>query len=169
MDNTLGMSRIFWFLMFVRKYLCLFSLKSIILGLCLLGCSFSVSLLVRFHSLSWYGLIFFIVYVGGLLVLFIYISSLKFNPVFHFSKKNPVFKVVAKLKMMALFYLTASKVIWNHSSLTWGRFDENKFRLNLFNENEVIFLINVGVLLLFVLWIITKLTFRRRGALRPVF
>lgn len=163
------MSRIFWLLIFFSKYACLFSLKSIILGLCLLRCSFSVRLLISSHCLRWYGLIFFLVYVGGLLVLFIYVSSLNFNPAFIYSENSYLKSLFIKGNLLFLMVFGLMNVKWRFFTISWRGLDKNKFSLNLFKESELFFLVNIGVLLLVVLWIITKLTFRRRGALRPYY
>ena len=163
------MSSVLWLLLFFRKYICLFSLKSVILGLCLLSCSFSVRLLISTHCLRWYGLIFFLVYVGGLLVLFIYVSSLNFNPAFIYSERRYLKNIFVKGKLFFLILFGILNVNWGFCTTSWGGLDQKKYRLNLFKESELFFLVNIGVLLLIVLWIITKLTFRRRGALRPYY
>lgn len=149
--------------------MCLFSLKTIILGLFLLGSSFSIRLLISLHSRSWYGLIFFIVYIGGLLVLFIYISSLNFNPAFYLSTKKRLINILLKTKIVIILAFCLSQVIWKYSTKRWKKIDKAKYRLNLFKEKEIVFLISIGILLLLVLWVITKLSFRRRGALRPLY
>lgn len=163
------MSAPLWFIFFLAKYLCLFSLKSIVLGIFLLTCRFSVSVLIRVYSISWYSLIFFLVYIGGLLVLFIYISSLKFKPVFYFSDINFISKSFLKANIIIMLLLALTQVTWKLHRFSWERLDENNFRLKLFKESEIIFLINIGLLLLAVLWVIAKLSFRSRGALRPLY
>jgi len=163
------MSFVIWFSLLLIKYICLFSLNSLILGILILLGRFSIRLLIRVYCLSWYGLIFFIVYIGGLLVLFIYISSLKFNPVFYFSKIRSTRKILLKLNVLFFLILRLTQITWNFKGFSWKKKDINKFRFKLFKEVEVLFLINVGVVLLIVLWVITKLSFRNRRALRPFF
>ena len=158
-----------WFLLILVKYICLFSLNSLILGILILSCRFCIRVLIRIYSLSWYSLIFFIVYIGGLLVLFIYISSLKFNPVFYFSRVKGVRKLFLKLKIIFLFFFRLTQITWNFKGLFWRNIDYKKYSLNLFKEVEILFLIKVGLVLLVVLWVITKLSFRNRRALRPFF
>lgn len=149
--------------------MCLLSVKSLVLGIFIFLCRLIVRLLISIYSLSWYSLIFFLVYVGGLLVLFIYISSLKFNPVFYVSKMNPTLKFLLKANVFYVFYFRTAKVYWKFTGMRWIARGRNNFSLSLFNNIEVIFLIKVGILLLVVLWVITKLSFRNRGALRPFF
>nr|AVP74397.1 NADH dehydrogenase subunit 6 [Discocelis tigrina]AVP74404.1 NADH dehydrogenase subunit 6 [Discocelis tigrina] len=158
-----------WFLLLVVNYFCLLSLNSLILGIFIFICSLCVSLLISIYSLSWYSLIFFLVYIGGLLVLFIYISSLNFNPVFYFSKLSPLANILLKANIFFFLFFIITQITWNFSTISWSNSDMNNFSLNLFNETEVLFLINVGILLLIVLWVITKLSFRNRSALRPFF
>nr|YP_009434217.1 NADH dehydrogenase subunit 6 [Planocera reticulata]ARS43749.1 NADH dehydrogenase subunit 6 [Planocera reticulata] len=164
------MSFCIWFFLLIGNYFCLFSLNSFILGLFILVCSFFVSFLISIYSLSWYSLIFFLVYIGGLLVLFIYISSLNFNPVFYFSNMNVFSKIFFKINVLFFLFFCFIQVTWNFNVFSWNSsLDSNNFSLNLFNEVEVIFLISIGFLLLLVLWVITKLSFRNRGALRPFY
>ena len=163
------MSLFFWFSLLLVNYFCLFSLNSLILGIFILGCRFFVRILVRFYSLSWYSLIFFIVYIGGLLVLFIYISSLKFKPVFKIPKVNSTTNLMLKGNVLFLFLLCITQITWNFKAFRWNEKEIKNFRFNLFKEVEVLFLIKVGFLLLVVLWVITKLSFRNRRALRPFF
>nr|BEU28586.1 NADH dehydrogenase subunit 6 [Planocera cf. heda SI-2017]BEU28598.1 NADH dehydrogenase subunit 6 [Planocera cf. heda SI-2017] len=163
------MSFMVWFLLLAINYMCLFSLNSLILGLCILVCSFSISLLISIYSLSWYSLIFFIVYIGGLLVLFLYISSLNFNPIFYVSKISAINNILLKLNMLFFFLLVLTQITWNFNGFFFQNTEINNFSFNLFNDVEILFLINVGLLLLIVLWVITKLSFRNRSALRPFF
>lgn len=159
----------FWFLLLIAKYLCLFSLKSILLGVFLFLCRFSIRILIRIYCLSWYSLIFFLVYIGGLLVLFIYISSLNYNPAFYSLEVKPIRKILLKVKGLLILLFRVIQIRWKFKSGFFKNQDTNNFSLNLFNEKELIFLVNVGLLLLLVLWVITKLSFLRRGALRPVY
>ena len=164
------MSVLLWFLLFFIKYFCLFSLNSLILGVSLLIGSLSISLLIRRHMMSWYSLIFFLVYVGGLLVLFIYVSSLNFNPVFYLPEKKSLSGWFSKLKIGFILFLTLTQITWNFKGYFWNpSLDTKNFSLNLFKEFEILFLIKVGLLLLLVLWVITKLSFEKKGALRPFF
>nr|AVP74419.1 NADH dehydrogenase subunit 6 [Imogine fafai] len=163
------MSCILWFSLMLINYLCLFSLNSLVLGLLILFCSFFISLLISIYSLSWYSLIFFIVYIGGLLVLFIYISSLNFNPVFYFSRTGGFLNILLKINVVFFLVISLTQITWNFNGFFWTELDTNNFSFNLFNEVEILFLINVGLVLLVVLWVITKLSFRNRSALRPFF
>lgn len=163
------MSITFWLLLLVVKFRCIFSLKSLFLGVLILVCRFCIRMLIRIYCLAWYSLIFFIVYIGGLLVLFIYISSLKFKPVFYLSFNSPLLKLLSKLKILFLCVVRLTQITWNLKSFYWGGLDINKFRFGLFNNVEIIFLIKVGIILLVVLWVITKLSFRKRRALRPFY
>ena len=163
------MSSIFWIGLIIAKYLSLFSLKSIVLGLTLLINRFFIRLLAATYLIRWYSLLFFLIYIGGLLVLFIYISSLKFKPTFYSSKDRPITKILLKLNILLFCLIPLTQITWNFKTIRWDKSEFKKFRLNLFKEKEIFFLICIGMLLLIVLWVITKLSFRKRGALRPVF
>lgn len=163
------MSSYIWFMLLAANYLCLLSLKSLVLGLFIFICRLCVRFLISIYSLSWYSLIFFLVYIGGLLVLFIYVSSLKFKPVFYFSKMRTGTNIMLKAKIFFFLFCRITRVYWKFNEIGWGGRDLKKFSLNIFNWVEVLFLIKVGVLLLVVLWVITKLSFRNRRALRPFY
>lgn len=156
------MSSNLWFLFFLIKYISLFSSKRIGLGLVLILLSFLRGALIITRFSSWYAILFFLVYVGGVLVLFIYISSIKRNPSFKLFTKNKLLLVSSLTFFFISFPVVKDKVNG------WETFKKSKyFKLTLFSSREKVLIIKIGLLLLFVLWIISKLSFRKSGALRP--
>nr|QLY89803.1 NADH dehydrogenase subunit 6 [Bdellocephala punctata] len=57
-----------------------FSINTLFIGLMLLLFCILVFLVFCSLNMTWYGLLFFLVYVGGLLVLFFYVLSINSNP-----------------------------------------------------------------------------------------
>ena len=120
----------------------IFTLNSTYLGVLLLSCRAVICFLIIFSKARWFGAIFFLVYVGGVLVLLLYITSLNFNPLF-FAKKISLW--------FFLRLLFVSLNIINVSRYSWGSAEKEKFRFDLVKEREIVFLVNIGILLLVVL------------------
>nr|YP_009176384.1 NADH dehydrogenase subunit 6 [Prosthiostomum siphunculus]ALI86949.1 NADH dehydrogenase subunit 6 [Prosthiostomum siphunculus] len=162
------MSFLSWSLILIFNYLAIYAINTLNLGFLILGLSFSISVIISFCFLSWLSLIFFIIYIGGLLVLFFYLSSLNYNPLLAVSRtSNNAFLI----KLNILFILISSLLYYNFHDNSWSfnNNNANNYSYSLFNEEEVIILILVGIMLLIVLWLVTKLTYTSRGALRPTF
>lgn len=148
----------------------IYALNRLKLGILILILRFSISIIISLSFLSWLSLIFFIIYIGGLLVLFFYLSSLKYNPLFlggnKYKKLKSFFiklKILIILRLCLIFYKFKSKII------RFAGKNNNKFRYKLFNNEEGKMIIILGIILLLVLWLVTKLTCKTRGALRPTF
>nr|YP_009192140.1 NADH dehydrogenase subunit 6 [Phasianella solida]ALK03397.1 NADH dehydrogenase subunit 6 [Phasianella solida] len=84
------------------------------LGLCIMSLSISLCFLISFLATSWYAYILFLVYVGGLLVMFAYVSALIPNNMFsgHFF---PIFM------FLFIFFLGVFSTFYfmDFSSLSW--------------------------------------------------
>ena len=147
------------------NYLVLFSLNTLRVGIFILILRFRIRVFVGLYSISWFSLIFFIIYIGGLLVLFIYVSSLNNKPIFRGKKVDSI-----KVKLFAVPFLLLVRCLNIRKVNNSHRFFEGKFkdfRLNLFKKKEILLLFSVGLVLLLVLWVIRKVTFSSRGAFRP--
>lgn len=150
-------------LIVIVKYMAIFRLNTLSLGLLMMALSFRISLIIGIECISWFGLIFFIVYIGGLLVLFIYVSSLNYNPVSFVRIKRK------KFNFSLLFLVVVLRFFREKSNYHYfSEKDYKNFRFNLFKGREVLILISIGIVLLLVLWVIGKITFQTRGALRPL-
>jgi len=143
-------------LLIVIKFFILF-LKTVLgLGLGLLFLSVIITFLVYYVVNLWYGFIFYLIYIGGILVLFIYISCLRFKPRNNFSLKNYFgFILFISICKFSYYFLNDSQAL--------------DYSLNLFNSFEKIFILFLIFVLFLVLWLITKLIFRKKGSLRPFF
>lgn len=164
------MSFIRWSLILICKYIAIYALNSLKLGILILILRFSISILIRIKFLSWLSLIFFIIYIGGLLVLFFYLSSLKYNPLL--SKKGSYQNLksfIIKLKILILVILSLTYYKFKGKIIRFTGKNSNKFSYNLFKNEEGGIIIILGIVLLVVLWLVTKLTCKSRGALRPTF
>nr|YP_010688299.1 NADH dehydrogenase subunit 6 [Layahima zonata]WBR65688.1 NADH dehydrogenase subunit 6 [Layahima zonata] len=144
------------------------------MGLTLLIQTIIISLTCGLFSYSyWFAYILFLIMLGGMLVLFIYVTSLASNELFSFSMKN----LFTSLILLSLFILTSlildnSLLITNSLEMIKmypesNMFSENEFNLiKLYNNptmNITIMMINY---LLLTLIVVVKITNINYGPLR---
>nr|AOY39105.1 NADH dehydrogenase subunit 6 [Trechoblemus micros] len=76
------------------------------LGLILLIQTILISLMTGFYSLSyWFSYILFLIMIGGMLVLFIYMTSLASNEMFNFSMKMMIMFLMFMFSMMIMMLI----------------------------------------------------------------
>nr|AMW68083.1 NADH dehydrogenase subunit 6 [Podallea sp. YW-2016] len=122
----------------------------------------------------WFSYILFLIMIGGMLVLFIYMTSLASNELFSFSMNN-------FMKMIFMFFilLSISLLIFNNNFILLKNMDTSKFNydmiINMENQLNLIKLYNnpsmnitllMIIYLLLTLIIIVKITNINYGALR---
>nr|ARO47916.1 NADH dehydrogenase subunit 6 [Osmylidae sp. EMHAU-20151229-16] len=149
------------------------------MGLMLLIQTITVSLMCGFISNSyWFAYILFLVMIGGMLVLFIYMTSLASNELFNFSMNNFFIFMLISMNLMLMIYFLDNNFIYlmnqdminmdNSMKITMNF--ENQFNLNkLYNNptmNLTIMLINYLLLCLIIVINVTKKNF---GPLRSNF
>jgi len=108
---------------------------------------------------SWFSLVFFLVYIGGILVLIFYTLILKRKP---------------KIKNLSFLFFSFLSLIF--SFLYFWFLPKNFFiknweiiGLDLWYFKEINFILGILSLLLIVLWIISKLKFKSKRAFRPLY
>nr|YP_514817.1 NADH dehydrogenase subunit 6 [Amphioctopus fangsiao]AWX90649.1 NADH dehydrogenase subunit 6 [Amphioctopus fangsiao]AWX90684.1 NADH dehydrogenase subunit 6 [Amphioctopus fangsiao]AWX90696.1 NADH dehydrogenase subunit 6 [Amphioctopus fangsiao]AWX90708.1 NADH dehydrogenase subunit 6 [Amphioctopus fangsiao]AWX90720.1 NADH dehydrogenase subunit 6 [Amphioctopus fangsiao] len=138
------------------------------LGFMIMLVSMFMSVLISFFVYSWYGFMLFLIYVGGLLVMFMYIISLIPNLIF-FSKGMLLYMVVGFLSffmmniMSMYMYLDLgiiSMKMMNISVLSLGM---SSLIMSGFNFFCYVFL---GMLLLLILISVVKICYYCEGPLR---
>uniref|UniRef100_UPI00315D1952 NADH dehydrogenase subunit 6 n=1 Tax=Sinobirma bouyeri TaxID=1236722 RepID=UPI00315D1952 len=83
----------------------------------------------------WFSYILFLTFLGGLLVLFIYVSSIASNELFNFNLKMKIFFLI----FMCLSFIS---MIFYMNNLKWMNFNANNsemmsfFNFNMFNNNN---------------------------------
>nr|YP_010564302.1 NADH dehydrogenase subunit 6 [Elophila turbata]UYX62312.1 NADH dehydrogenase subunit 6 [Elophila turbata] len=75
----------------------------------------------------WFSYILFLTFLGGLLVLFIYVTSLASNEMF---KISPIMKIILPLLLLIITLIS----IMNSYNLNWMNLSNNMDMLNLFNN-----------------------------------
>lgn len=124
--------------------------------------------LVGFTIFRWYGYLLFLVYVGGLLVIFIYIISLVPNLIF-LSSKVVLYFFIIFFSYFLMSYLFIKEIIREEIK----RLKLNRFRGARCASGETILILDnfycyvvLGIILLFVLIRVVKICYYCEGPLR---
>nr|AFV13093.1 NADH dehydrogenase subunit 6 [Monocellicampa pruni] len=147
------------------------------MGLILLIQTLLISMMSGIMSITyWYSYIMFLIMVGGMLILFIYISSLSSNQKFNFNKNNLLLKTLFIMMIIIMlvnsydFYSTFNSNSMLLSNLSLEQNFELKMSLsklyNLPTNKIMILMMNY---LLLTLFIIVEITNINLGPLRKNF
>nr|WRK67361.1 NADH dehydrogenase subunit 6 [Barbibucca biremis] len=148
------------------------------MGLMLLLQTTIVSMICGLYAHSyWFAYILFLIMLGGMLVLFIYMTSLASNEMFSFSMNNFLMSTMIMMVMMMLIISIMDKTIWTNSNYemikmntnTNFMFQENEINLiKLYNNPTMNITIMMMNYLLLTLIIIVKITKMNYGPLRQM-
>lgn len=132
----------------------------------------------RLIKTFWFSYILFLIFLGGILVLFIYITSLASNEIFSFSSKilTIIILIIGRFLIITFF---RDKIIVSLYNLSWDVSTMIKSE-RLINENRIIlnklcnFPVNLITILLIIYLFLTliaivKITNIFEGPLRPSF
>nr|QTT61257.1 NADH dehydrogenase subunit 6 [Tritia vaucheri] len=117
---------------------------------------------------SWYGYILFLIYVGGLLVMFAYVAALSPNVLF--GKATPIlFFTTAIIPMSVIFYFFP---LIDLSSISYlNLFTEMKFLkiygIEMVAPQMISILIGLALILLINLIVVVKICYYQHASLRP--
>nr|QTT61270.1 NADH dehydrogenase subunit 6 [Tritia elata] len=117
---------------------------------------------------SWYGYILFLIYVGGLLVMFAYVAALSPNVLF--GKGTPmIFFLIVILPISAVFYFLP---LIDMSSISYlNIFSEMKFLkiygIEMVAPQMISILIGLALILLINLIVVVKICYYQQASLRP--
>nr|ARI50050.1 NADH dehydrogenase subunit 6 [Steromphala umbilicaris] len=142
-------------------------LQPLSLGLCVMSLSMALCVLLGLVGSSWYGYVLFLVYVGGLLVMFAYVSALAPNNFFSSIKSvfGFVLMFVVGCLMVSTLYFVESGFI---SSLVV--FDEGKTVVSsgmmIVSASSMCLVIILGSVLLLNLLAVVKVCYYQQGPLR---
>nr|YP_010447188.1 NADH dehydrogenase subunit 6 [Tibia fusus]UTM92196.1 NADH dehydrogenase subunit 6 [Tibia fusus] len=129
----------------------------------LMMCSLSALLLS-----SWYGYILFLIYVGGLLVMFAYVAALSPNVLFKSSYSLILFFMMVPLFIL-IFYLYPFSDLNSIGYLS--SFSQNKslktYGMELVFPEMISVLIGLGLILLINLVVVVKICYYQHASLRP--
>lgn len=126
------------------------------LGLWVLVLSISISILISTRFSSWFGFIIFLIYIGGILVMFAYFVAIQPNQ--QFNLKTPFFFTVLCIFNLPIniYPVTLNLIV-----------DSNWWIRSLFFIDNVMIIVLLGVVLFLALVIVVKITTFSISSLRP--
>ena len=132
-----------------------------ILLICLL-----VTLRLRLMKMVWYSFLFFLIYVGGVLVLFFYILSLNSKPNLGEMLSSTKIIYFSLVVFFFFFYNFSSVNYFNlFTYVSYGLEDKSYL---LFRSCKVYFMFIIGLYLVYILFIVSVIRRYLKGALRPI-
>nr|BAN70247.1 NADH dehydrogenase subunit 6 [Chrysomallon squamiferum] len=140
------------------------------LGLCILLCSLSSCMLIGTLSYSWFGFVFFLIFVGGLLVMFAYVAAL--SPNVYFSGNNlfiyfVVLWAVLFFMYYSIFFLDFG-ILLDDLSAGFSFFNYSAGE-KLVVPSHISIMVGLGIVLLLNLLAVVKICYYQRGPLRQHF
>nr|YP_010983446.1 NADH dehydrogenase subunit 6 [Canarium labiatum]WOK41613.1 NADH dehydrogenase subunit 6 [Canarium labiatum] len=139
------------------------SLGLVIMILTLMMCCLSALLIS-----SWYGYILFLIYVGGLLVMFAYVAALSPNVLF--SGGYPVILFVMMIPLFCIIFYLYPFIDLNSLSYNSSYTDYTNLKtygVELVSPDMVSVLIGLGLILLINLVVVVKICYYQHASLRP--
>nr|UXX50468.1 NADH dehydrogenase subunit 6 [Pieris rapae] len=171
---------LFFFLtmMIFISFVMLFSKHPLSMGLMIITQTLILSLILGVYiNTYWFSYILFLVFLGGLLVLFIYVSSIASNEMMNFSFKMKLFFLLMINMMMILSILKMKNYFnfidnfinneMNEMTNYFLFFNENKIKLSkLYNSQTFLMIMMIIIYLFITLIAIIKVTNIFFGPLR---
>lgn len=139
----------------------IFAESPLTLGLWLVIIALNISLFTTVLASKWFGIILFLVYVGGLLVIFAYfcaISPNQLNDVKTMSTTFAMSMVPISSMLVVMHSPSVSNMKWSASSL---------IQSSILTINNSIPLVAAAIVLFFTIVIVIKIAPNHQGPLRP--
>nr|QTT61166.1 NADH dehydrogenase subunit 6 [Tritia sp. e LAG-2017] len=163
------MSALIVFSMTVSSFLLLpLMMQPLSLGLVVMASTLLMCFISAIMLSSWYGYILFLIYVGGLLVMFAYVAALSPNVLF--GKGTPmVFSMIMILPLSILFYFLP---LVDMASISYmSVFSSMKFLkiygIEMVAPQMISILIGLALILLINLIVVVKICYYQQASLRP--
>nr|YP_010414156.1 NADH dehydrogenase subunit 6 [Acyrthosiphon caraganae]URQ84752.1 NADH dehydrogenase subunit 6 [Acyrthosiphon caraganae] len=117
------------------------------------------------NKTAWISFMVFILYIGGLMIIFLYISSIAFNEL-NISKnyKNMIYKII--FMSLTLFYLKLSLNMENMTYENKFMFEDNFYLLNMFTLPNNLLIYMIMFILFFMLILIIWMLKINKGPIR---
>nr|ASY98337.1 NADH dehydrogenase subunit 6 [Deroplatys lobata] len=151
----------------------LFSNHPLSMSLTLLLQTLCMCLISGSMSLSfWFAYVLSLIYLGGMLILFMYVTSLASNEMFSYSNKILLTTLILLFISLTIYYmdfpypLNLYEGMENNSTLT---FMSNNFLLKLYNQSTNIITILIASYLFLTLIMVVKIINIYKGPLRQMF
>nr|YP_009400253.1 NADH dehydrogenase subunit 6 [Nurudea ibofushi]ARW70253.1 NADH dehydrogenase subunit 6 [Nurudea ibofushi] len=109
------------------------------------------------NKTSWISFMIFILYIGGLMIIFLYISSIAFNEINNNKKKTYLIKIIL-LTFLFTYWLNSSMLLENFKFNNNYLFEDNFYLMNMFNypNNLMIYFIMLilFIMLIMIIWML---------------
>nr|BDQ44322.1 NADH dehydrogenase subunit 6 [Amynthas phaselus] len=134
------------------------STTPIMLGINILIMALLLSATLATSMSSWYAFLVFLIYVGGMLVMFAYFLALSPNQQMP-TASNIIYLLMTMITLMTVTIITKTKI-----SIPQEMFQDNIY---LYSMSTLPILILLALILLLTMVIVVKLTNLSKGPLRP--
>nr|YP_010890853.1 NADH dehydrogenase subunit 6 [Ceriagrion auranticum]WJK72290.1 NADH dehydrogenase subunit 6 [Ceriagrion auranticum] len=119
---------------------------------------------------SWFSYILFLVFLGGMLILFIYMTSVASNELFMKNKLSSFVAIILGTTLMVMTFMFIDPMLLNNNSQETMEFliknNEAMMTMSLFNYPNNIMTIAVVLYLFLTLVVVVKITESHQGPLR---
>nr|UYB79144.1 NADH dehydrogenase subunit 6 [Lirapex sp. ZZ-2022] len=139
------------------------------LGLCILVCSLVSCLLISVLSCAWFGFILYLIFVGGLLVMFAYVSALSPNVFFGGSSLFAWMFVLWLVSCFVFFSLIFSDSIMMSDLVSGFELNSPSMGEKFVVPSRISIMVGLGVILLLNLLAVVKICYYQQGPLREHF
>lgn len=134
----------------------------VILGLWILTLAILISTIVALTLNAWLAMVFFLIYIGGLLVLFSYFSALTPN-----QKLSAIPAIIILLLTPITLSFTPDKLFWSTTILDISTAHPSLSIASLYAVITGPLVIVLGIILFIILVAAVKISARKAGPLRP--
>nr|APH08613.1 NADH dehydrogenase subunit 6 [Conus venulatus]ATZ69985.1 NADH dehydrogenase subunit 6 [Conus venulatus]ATZ70037.1 NADH dehydrogenase subunit 6 [Conus venulatus]ATZ70089.1 NADH dehydrogenase subunit 6 [Conus venulatus]ATZ70180.1 NADH dehydrogenase subunit 6 [Conus venulatus] len=138
------------------------------LGLVIMVSTLFMCMVSGMTTSVWYGYILFLIYVGGLLVMFAYVAALSPNVLF--GGLTPLFSLIMFfpiLFMFFYFYFFKDSSYLSFESSSSKLMYLKMYGVELISPYMISILIGLGVILLINLIVVAKICYYQQASLRP--
>lgn len=157
---SLGLSRVFLFPLIGQP---------LSLGLAIIVSTFFICVLTAIYLSSWYGFILFLIYVGGLLVMFAYVATLSPNTLF--GGAGPIFFLGGAQVLLPLALFFTPFVDFSLLTIPFQKKEDltllKACGIELVSPMIISVLIRLALILLINLIVVVKICYYQQRALRP--
>nr|YP_010350002.1 NADH dehydrogenase subunit 6 [Clithon corona]UOH96872.1 NADH dehydrogenase subunit 6 [Clithon corona] len=138
------------------------------LGLCIMGISLFWCVLLGLTYSSWFSYVLFLIYVGGLLVMFVYVAALAPNTLFSSLKSLVGVLTTSAFLLILVSSLTPKDLSFLYDNLSLDYYSESiKTGIMMVSSSNISMLIGLGLILLMNLLAVVKVCYYQQGPLRP--
>nr|QJF58152.1 NADH dehydrogenase subunit 6 [Adelges tsugae] len=135
-------------------------------NLMIMAQSILLTLMMNFtNKTSWISFMLFILYIGGLMIIFLYISSIAFNE-FNMMKKYKNLMMKFLIMMILILYNKKSPIIENFKFENNFKFEDNFFLMNMFIAPNNLMIYFIMMILFYMLILIIWMLKNNKGPIR---